>query len=134
MGWSIGDDNGRDIGYGVPALCDYPNCNEEIHRGLSYVCGEAPYGGEHGCGLFFCYDHQEYKDLDDDGNKSVRVCERCLEGKESFEPKPDIPEWINHKLTDSSWQQWRDENREEVRKLEKEYGLKAKGIETRQTF
>lgn len=28
MGWSVGyDDNWkRDIGYGVPALCDYPDC------------------------------------------------------------------------------------------------------------
>ncbi len=44
MGWSLGHDNrwgkfGRDIGYGVPAICDHPGCNAEIDRGLSYVCG-----------------------------------------------------------------------------------------------
>jgi len=52
MGWSIGFDSrwNRDIGYGVPAYCDHPKCNEEIDRGLAYVCcGEQPYGGEHGC-------------------------------------------------------------------------------------
>ena len=59
MGWSIGFDSNwnRDIGYGVPAVCDHPKCNAEIHRGLAYVCGGQPYGGEKGCGLFFCYEH-----------------------------------------------------------------------------
>ena len=55
MGWSLGYDSNwnRDIGYGVPAYCDHPYCNEEIDRGLSYVCGDALYGGDRGCGLFF---------------------------------------------------------------------------------
>lgn len=50
MGWSIGYDNNwkRDIGYGVPATCDHPDCNEEIDRGLAYVCGNEPRGGEDG--------------------------------------------------------------------------------------
>ena len=50
MGWSIGYDSNwdRDIGYGVPAYCDHPDCNEEIDRGLSYVCGGEPYGGDRG--------------------------------------------------------------------------------------
>lgn len=41
MGWAIGYDTtwGRDIGYGVPATCDYPSCTEAIDRGLGYVCG-----------------------------------------------------------------------------------------------
>jgi hypothetical protein len=29
------------------------------------------------------------------------------ERREPFEPKPDTPEWINHKLTDESWAKWR---------------------------
>ena len=35
MGWSLGYDGRwkRDIGYGVPAVCDFPGCNEEIDRG-----------------------------------------------------------------------------------------------------
>ncbi|HEV7521417.1 MAG TPA: hypothetical protein VGP89_09990, partial [Candidatus Angelobacter sp.] len=59
MGWSLGFDSNwqRDIGYGVPAYCDHPKCNKKIDRGLSYVCGGEPYGGELGCGLYFCSEH-----------------------------------------------------------------------------
>ena len=111
MGWSVGYDSNwnRDIGYGVPATCDHPGCGEEINRGLAYVCGnQQPYGGEDGCGLFFCGKH---------GGGSL--CERC-EGKRkksAFEPTPDVPEWIEWKLTDESWKRWRDENPEEVAAL-----------------
>lgn len=110
MSWAIGyDDNWkRDIGYGVPAICDHPDCNEEIDRGLSYVCGNDVYGGEDGCGLFFCSKHAV------DG---YQRCERCAEGKEPFEAKPDTQRWINHKLTHESWQQWREENKGEVKRL-----------------
>ena len=106
MGYSIGWDStrGRDIGYGVPAICEHPDCNEEINRGMGYACG----GGfpEDGCGLYFCGKHLY-----------SCQCERCLEGKEPFEHKPDTKEWIEWKLTDPSWQQWRDENPEEVARL-----------------
>ncbi len=117
MGWSIGYDSNwdRDIGYGVPAYCDHPGCDKEINRGLSYVCGGEPYGGEYGCGLFFCADHQLLA-----VNEEQRygfICERCDEDKDPFEPKPEHPTWINHVLTDSSWQQWRDENPDKVEKL-----------------
>lgn len=39
MGWSVGFDENwqRDIGYGVPAYCDHPQCKAEIDRGLDYV-------------------------------------------------------------------------------------------------
>ena len=107
MGWSIGFDSNwnRDIGYGVPAICDHPECSEEIDRGLSYVCGGEPYGGDDGCcGLFFCYKHLYYK-------KGVQACERCKKNRKPFEPKPDTPEWINHKATDPSWEAWRKEQK-----------------------
>jgi hypothetical protein len=54
MGWAVGYDENwkRYIGYGVPAYCDHPKCNKEIDRGLSYVCGGEPYGGNDGCGLY----------------------------------------------------------------------------------
>jgi hypothetical protein len=42
------------------------------------------------------------------------MCERCGEGKPPFEPAPDTPEWVQWKLTDESWQQWRDEHPDEV--------------------
>ena len=59
MGWSHcgTDDNGREIGYGVPAVCDFPGCGKPIHRGLAYVCGQMHGGGDHGCGGYFCYEH-----------------------------------------------------------------------------
>jgi hypothetical protein len=115
MGWSIGFDERwkRDIGYGVPAVCDHPDCTEEIDRGLSFVCGDEPYGGDRGCGLYFCSKHQV---------GSVRggsqLCERCYPRvRKSFTPKPDVREWIEHKLTDKSWARWRKESRKEVAEL-----------------
>jgi hypothetical protein len=107
MGWSIGFDSkwNRDIGYGVPALCDYPRCGTRINRGLSYVCGGAPYGGDHGCGLFFCSLHRAYYKHD------AEMCTRCARNRTPFEPKPDLPIWTHHKLYDPSWREWRRENR-----------------------
>ncbi len=109
MGWSVGfDDNWkRDIGYGVPAYCDHRGCNAEIHRGLSYVCcGQEPYGGEHGCGRYYCEKHQSglWNDTEE-----FQLCDHDGEYK-SF----DHPDWIDWKLIDESWQQWRDENPEWV--------------------
>lgn len=109
MSWEIGYDSkwNRDIGYGVPATCDYPGCSAEITRGLAHVCGGEPYGGEDGCGLFFCGEHLSHRLL----------CDQCAAGIDPFEPTPDLPEWIQWKLTDLSWQQWRDKNPEEVARL-----------------
>jgi hypothetical protein len=100
MGWSVGFDPiwNRDIGYGVPAICDYPGCGEAIDRGLGYVCGGEPYGGEEGCGLYFCGEHLAH------------VCERCEAGLPPFEPTPDTAEWLTWKLTDESWAEWRRAN------------------------
>ena len=126
MGWSIGDFNGRDIGYGVPATCDHPGCGVMIDRGLSYVCGGQPYGGKDGCGLFFCQDHLDYSD-----NEAVtgQLCERCLNPDKAgnvtpFDETPDVPQWIRHKLTDESWQRWRDENPDEVTAMQKQIEMK----------
>lgn len=112
MGWAVGDDGRRDVGYGVPATCDYPGCGARINRGLSYVCGGQPYGGSNGCGLFFCEEHRSFSN--DDSIEGM-LCDRCLNPDASgnvtpFEPTPDVPEWINHKLTDESWAEWRSEN------------------------
>ncbi len=116
MGWSIGHDSrwgkfGRDIGYGVPATCDHPACGKEIDRGLSYVCGSDPLGGDHGCGLYFCGDHLHFEDR---GNECPQLCERCANNGEPFAPTPDIAEWMEWKLTDESWGGWRKQNPEEV--------------------
>lgn len=115
MGYSTGWDSNwkRDIGYGVPCLCDDPSCKEEIDRGLSYVCGGDAFGGERGCGLFFCSSHLFYY-----GPRLPQLCRRCRRpsGK-PFAPKADVAEWIKHKLTDPSWAQWREESPDEVRAL-----------------
>jgi hypothetical protein len=109
MSWSLGYDDKwkRWIGYGVPAYCDFPGCDKKIDRGLSHVCGGEPYGGEKGCGLYFCSEHLEFSHL----------CTACEDEKEMYLPKPEHPEWIQHLLTHKSWQLWRKENPEEVKKL-----------------
>lgn len=60
MGWAYCglDEYGREIGYGIIATCDKKGCDNVIHRGLDYVCGTM-HGGEGGCGMYFCYDHQD---------------------------------------------------------------------------
>lgn len=113
MGWSLGFDSNwkRDVGYGVPAVCDHPDCSEKIDRGLSYVCGNDIYGGERGCGLFFCGRDMTCTAF------GPQLCERCAKRRKPFDAKPDVFEWIDWKLTDPSWQKWRDENRDEVERL-----------------
>lgn len=110
MSWAIGYDSqwNRDIGYGVPSFCDHPGCNREIDRGLGYVCGGDVYGGGKGCGLHFCGKHLI---------GFPPLCLRCSQKEEPFSPKPDHPDWISHKLSDPSWEQWRKENPNEVKRL-----------------
>jgi hypothetical protein len=106
VSWAIGFDERwqRDVGYGVVALCDHPVCGEEIHRGLSYVCGGDMYGGERGCGLYFCYEHLLTH------ARLPQLCERCSKRKKSFTPKPDVLLWTYFKMIDPSWEAWRVEN------------------------
>lgn len=109
MGWSVGYDEKwkRDIGYGVPSVCDHLGCAEEIDRGLSFVCGSEPYGGEHGCGLYFCDEHRMYAG---DRRDNARLCVKCYWNHGgTFTPTPDTQEWLNHKATDPSWEEWRAE-------------------------
>ncbi len=111
MGWAVGNLEGRHIGYGVPAKCDHPDCAEDIHRGLSFRCGDL---SDEGCNRFLCTDHLTcWIDLEDDG-RGVSVCERCERDEPPFDPSPDTPEWAQHVLTDESWAQWRDENPDQV--------------------
>ncbi|HJQ00100.1 MAG TPA: hypothetical protein VJ851_00740 [Jatrophihabitans sp.] len=110
MGWAVGyDDNWqRDIGYGVPATCDQPDCSEAIDRGLGYVCGGEPYGGETGCGLYFCSEH----------GGGMRDCHHVFKDDPEYKPSPDTSEWIDWKLTDESWAAWRAEHPELVELME----------------
>jgi len=55
-------------------------------------------------------------------NDVHNLCQRCNSPDENgnvtpFEPKKDSPEWVNHKLTDPSWLEWRKENPEIVKRM-----------------
>ena len=109
MGWSIGYDTNwkRDIGYGVPAFCDHPKCNKEIDRGLAYVCGGEPYGGDVGCGLYFCGNHLYFGRSED----APQLCPRCMNYKPPYKRiKPEHPDMIAFKMTDPSWAEWKKNN------------------------
>jgi hypothetical protein len=110
MGWSIGFDSNwdRDIGYGVPCECDHPGCSKNIDRGLAHVCGGEPYGGEVGCGLFFCGAHLWMA-------RGTQVCNRCRRYRSPYKhPKPDVAGWVRWKLRHASWATWRRENPDSV--------------------
>lgn len=104
MGWSLGFDSkwNRDVGYGVPAICDQPLCKKKIDRGLAFVCGGEPYGGDRGCGLYFCGSHIFLS------ARLPQLCTRCLKRKSPFPPKKDCKEWLDFKMTDPSWKEWRE--------------------------
>lgn len=109
MGWKVYEcPKGRKFrhaGYGVPAYCDHPDCDKEIDRGLSHICGQINKAEERGCGLHFCETHLGYSP------RYGNLCERCYpRQKEPFPAKPEHPEWAAHVLADDSWQAWREEN------------------------
>ena len=114
MGWQIGaNSDGRDVGYGVPAICDHPDCTEEIGRGVDNACGGMHDGGQLGCGRYFCDSHLTFHDPET-GQRSTFVCARCANGEDPFPAKPDTREWMLFKLTDDSWAEWREQNPNEV--------------------
>jgi hypothetical protein len=98
----------RDCGYGVPCLCDHPGCTEEIDRGLAFLCGCDPgEDTEGGCGRYFCDKHRTgYRATPD----PHQVCSRCAHSRPPWPMKPDVPEWVEWKLTDESWAEWRAKN------------------------
>lgn len=132
MGYAIYQMNGRDCGYGVPAICEHPGCNENIDRGMGYCCGSAP-DSEQGCHMYFCGKHLFYVSrINEDGEEehSTQLCEICSLnfklGDDNyklhaalFPEKPDTEEWCHWKLEHESWQEWRDNNPEDVKKLRK---------------
>jgi hypothetical protein len=77
----------------------------EIDRGVAYACGGRQVDS---CGLYFCDEHLLFS-----FGVGGYLCERCVgdpyESK-AFEPTPDVPEWIDHVLSDESWATWRAEN------------------------
>ena len=107
MGYQVYEDSAaRDLGverwagYGVPAVCDQPECAASIDRGLGYRCES--------CGLSFCSSHLYI------GGGDPQMCQRCCDEEPPFTPKPDTVEWERWILDTESWSQWRDENPERV--------------------
>lgn len=129
MGYAVYERGDRFAGYGVPAYCDFPECLTKIDRGVDYLCEsrtvyrffdidsgeeltleeadsgtydvtEMEYEEPTHCDMFFCGQHTDH---DSHGFTWV--------------DKGEHPDWVDHLLDDESWQQWRDENEEEVQKL-----------------
>lgn len=114
MGYQVYEDRAaRDLGverwagYGVPAICDHPDCAEVVNRGLGYRCGE----DESGCGLSFCSSHLFI------GGVGPQMCGRCCDEDPPFTPKPDTADWEGWILTDDSWAQWRAEHPDRVERM-----------------
>lgn len=120
MGYQVYEVGDRWGGYGVPAICEHPDCNEEIDRGFSYACGGEPFS-ELGCDRYFCSKHLKYHCFNVGGGREcVEVCERCDKYKSPFPYKPEHPDWVKHLLTDESWEEWRDKNPDKVKSLKEE--------------
>lgn len=84
MGWAnCGDDSqGRPIGYAVDAICDYPDCSREIHRGLAHACGNMHGETEYSCEGYFCYKHLQFPPMELDKNVhpwEQTFCPDCIE-------------------------------------------------------
>lgn len=133
MGYQIYENRGRWAGYGVPAYCDYPGCKEEIDRGMSYACGGEPFS-EIGCDRYFCSKHtrsgawnedeEEWCKHEDDCECEYHdYCFSCLgldkEYPLGYPPAVEHPEWVFHLLNHHSWEEWRNNNPDEVVKLKK---------------
>jgi len=84
MGWAYcgKDDSGREIGYGIEAVCDEPMCGKEIDRGLSYACGSMHGGGDEGCGKYFCAKHLYL-------GRKEQLCKSCFDAAMSSHTKEE---------------------------------------------
>jgi len=114
MGYEIYRVGKRWAGYGVPAICEHPGCEEKIDRGFSFACGGEP-NSERGCDRYFCLKHLYYHTFNVNGERqTTTVCKRCHTYKPPFPYKPETKEWAKHLLTDPSWKEWRNNHKEEV--------------------
>ncbi len=79
MGWGDcgTDDDGRPIGYIHKAICDHPECEAEIHRGLAYACGGFHLGSDKCCHKYFCGDHLYFTEESHDDIHGC-VCAECV--------------------------------------------------------
>lgn len=76
MGWSYGKSSeGREIGYAVEAVCDHPECNQKINRGLAYACGGMHEASDIYCERYFCEAHLLCVDIN---GMAYTLCDDCL--------------------------------------------------------
>ena len=57
MGYAYYVIDGMERGYSVPDVCNKEGCEEEINRGLAYLCGRSPYVDSDNCAGYFCANH-----------------------------------------------------------------------------
>jgi len=69
------DSQGRPIGYAFEAVCDEPECEQVIDRGLAYACGGMHGETQYGCEKYFCVKHLDMVGLPDDEYKEF--CPSC---------------------------------------------------------
>ena len=80
--------NGEKIeaGYSVETTCEEKGCEEQIDRGLYYLCGNTPGGDEYGCGGYYCGQHLY---LGSGAPVSEGLCKRCSDRYEAEHPDPE---------------------------------------------
>lgn len=86
MGWASYDTKLGPAGYAHADVCHFDDCDEEIDRGLSFLCGSRPGDetAEFGCGRWFCAKHLFYPPRDTGIDPFVQgLCGRCLTEFES---------------------------------------------------
>lgn len=89
MGWAYGTTaDGREVGYGVEAVCEQDGCDAQIDRGLAYACGGWHDPTEYGCGHHFCAMHLFIVDLDGelDLQDTGTLCRSCADQAEAVQP------------------------------------------------
>jgi len=80
MGYAHYEIGGVQRGYGVPDVCNHPECSAEIDRGLSYLC--------YGCTGYFCGAHLGYwaeADLDCFAGDGRQCCAACAKNSATSE-------------------------------------------------
>lgn len=135
MGYQVYQVGKRFGGYGVPAICEHPDCEKEIDRGMAHACGGEPFS-EIGCDRYFCSEHLDYQNFKCDGSDEIcdhgeedcectlaLVCERCAQGKDPFPYKPDTKEWVTFMLEDNSWAEWRSNHPQKVEEMKKSLNI-----------
>lgn len=132
MGYQVYWEGGRWCGYGVPAYCDFPGCDQEIDRGVSYKCerewGYRYFDSDTGEELFEdeIYDptrdviEQEYQYYTDCGGFFCGTHESHSDHDMFMEHPPEHPVWLRHILTNATWREWRRENPSLVKRYRQE--------------